>query len=198
LHELRELRQHDWRVKIIVLSRNFGQAQAIVAGLHHASGDLIISLSADLQDPIEMIPQMIKECEAGNEVVICNRIQRSDTFKDKLFAGLYYQLMKTSNINLPKGGFDLFLLSKKANDEMKKIDERNRYLHADILWLGFSIKFLPGVRKKRTIGRSQYSFKKKLNSLIIGYLNTSYFPLRIMSVIGLLSASIGFVYAYQL
>lgn len=202
LKELLGIRQHDSKVKVLDLSRNFGQVQAITAGLHRATGDYVISLSADLQDPVEKIPEMVREAEKGNEIVICHRPQRHDKWKDKLFASLYYQLMRTSRLKIPEGGFDLFLLSKKANAVLCQINESNRYLHADIFWLGFSVKLIPTIRKERTIGKSQYSFWKRVNSLLVGYLNTSYLPIRMMSVIGFGVAcsgflySIGIVYAY--
>lgn len=202
LKELLGIRQLDSKVKVVDLSRNFGQVQAITAGLHRAMGDYVISLSADLQDPVEKIPEMVREAEKGNEIVICHRPQRHDKWKDKLFASLYYQLMRTSRLKIPEGGFDLFLLSKKANAVLCQINESNRYLHADIFWLGFSVKLIPTIRKERTIGKSQYSFWKRVNSLLVGYLNTSYLPIRMMSVIGFAVAfsgflySIGIVYAY--
>lgn len=202
LKELLGIRQQDNKVKVLDLSRNFGQVQAITAGLHRASGDYVISLSADLQDPVEKIPEMVREAEKGNEIVICHRPQRHDKWKDKLFASLYYQLMRTSRLKIPEGGFDLFLLTKKANAVLCQINESNRYLHADIFWLGFSVKLIPTIRKERTIGKSQYSFWKRVNSLLVGYLNTSYLPIRMMSVIGFAVAcsgflySIGIVYAY--
>jgi dolichol-phosphate mannosyltransferase len=202
LEELLQIREKDKKVKVIDLSRNFGQVQAITAGLHHATGDFIISLSADLQDPVEKIPEMVSEACKGNEIVICHRPQRHDKWKDKLFASLYYQLMRTSQLKIPEGGFDLFLLSKKANLVLCKINESNRYLHADIFWLGFSVKLIPTIRKERTIGKSQYSFWKRVNSLLVGYLNTSNFPIRMMSLIGIMVAfsgglySLGIIYAY--
>lgn len=202
LKELLGIRQQDNKVKVLDLSRNFGQVQAITAGLHRATGDYVISLSADLQDPVEKIPEMVREAEKGNEIVICHRPQRHDKWKDKLFASLYYQLMRTSRLKIPEGGFDLFLLTKKANAVLCQINESNRYLHADIFWLGFSVKLIPTIRKERTIGKSQYSFWKRVNSLLVGYLNTSYLPIRMMSVIGFAVAcsgflySIGIVYAY--
>lgn len=196
LEELILINEIDNRVKVIDFSRNFGQVQAITAGIDLAKGDLIISLSADLQDPIEKIPEMVGEFENGFDVVICNRIQRNDKLKDKIFATLFYQLMRTSNIQIPPGGFDMFLLSKRAFNALKKINESNRYLHADILWLGFSVKLIPAQRKERTIGKSQYSFWKRVNSLLLCYFNTSNLPLRAMSVIGIIFAFIGFIYAF--
>jgi dolichol-phosphate mannosyltransferase len=198
LEELVELHQKDKKVKVISFSRNFGQVQAITASLNEAKGDIIISLSCDLQDPIEKIPEMVKAFEEGNDVVISNRVKRNDNVKQKMFASLYYLLMKTSKLNIPEGGFDLFLLSKKANNELKRVTERNRYLHADILWLGFNVKLIPGERKKRTIGKSQYSFRKRLNSLLVGYFNTSYFPLRFMSLLGIIFTTFGIIYSISI
>lgn len=195
LNELLDIRKRDPKVKVVDFSRNFGQAEAIIGGISQVKGDVVISLSADLQDPVGKIPEMLQEYENGNDVIICNRPHRDDGFMNDLFARLFYQLMKTSKIKIPEGGFDLFLLSKRAYNVLLSLNEHNRYLHADILWLGFSVKLIPTIRRKRTVGKSQYNFIKRVNSLLLCYFNTSYAPIRAMSVIGIFTALTGFLYA---
>jgi dolichol-phosphate mannosyltransferase len=103
--------------------------------------------------------------------------------------------MKIANPKMPEGGFDYVLLDRKPLDVFAEIDERNRFFQGDILWMGFNIKFIPYKRQKRTIGKSQWNFSKKLKYFIDGSLNTSYLPIRFMSIIGITTAILGFIYA---
>ena len=194
-NELIELREKDVKVKVICFSRNFGQVPAIIAGCRAASGDLGISLSADLQEPVEMIPQMVREYENGSDVVICYRKTRNDGLLREFTSNIFYKLIRTSNPLVPNGGFDFFLLEKKAMAELNNLNERHRFFQGDILWLGFSVKFLPYDRLKRTIGKSQWSLSKRIKGFIDGILNTCYWPIRMMSLLGLLFAFSGFGYA---
>lgn len=196
LNELKSIFLIDpMNVKVISLSRNFGQSPAAIAGFKIASGDAVISLSADLQDPIELIFQMIKKWETGSEIVIGNRIDREDSYFSNITSSFFYRLMKSINSKMPRGGFDFFLLDRKAMDIFNSIDERNRFVQGDILWLGFTLTFIPYKRLKRTIGKSQWSLTKKMKYFIDGILTMSYAPIRIMSLIGIITALSGFLYA---
>jgi glycosyltransferase involved in cell wall biosynthesis len=182
-------------VKVISFSRNFGQVSAVIAGFKYASGDAVIMLSADLQEPIELISQMIHKWELGSQIVICNRIDRDDSYLANLTSSFFYKLMQSVNPKMPRGGFDFLLLDRKPLDIFNSIDERNRFIQGDILWLGFDLTFIPYTRLKRTIGKSQWTLKKKIKYFIDGFLTTSYVPIRIMSLIGLITAICGFIYA---
>jgi dolichol-phosphate mannosyltransferase len=103
--------------------------------------------------------------------------------------------MRYVNPNMPKGGFDFMLLDQKAVAVLNQLDERNRFFQGDVLWLGFSTAFVPYKRNKRTIGKSQWTLTKKLKYFIDGLLNTSYVPIRLMSLLGILFSLIGFGYA---
>lgn len=195
LEELKQLRAKDTQVKIISFSRNFGQVPAIIAGLKVVSGNAVIIMSADLQEPVELISNMIEQWKLGNEIVICNRMAREDGFLSDTSSKFFYKLIKIVNPRMPQGGFDFMLLDAKAVVELNKIDERNRFFQGDILWLGFNVKIMQYKRLKRTIGRSQWTLSKKIKYFIDGLLNTSYMPIRFMSLAGMMLSIIGFLYA---
>jgi dolichol-phosphate mannosyltransferase len=182
-------------VKIINFSRNFGQVSAIVAGYKEVVGDVVVNMSADLQEPVSLIEEMINKWKAGNEIVICHRIDREDSFIANNASKVFYKLMKYVNPKMPKGGFDFILMDKKVIDGLNQIDERNRFLQGDILWMGFNVAFIPYNRLKRTIGKSQWTLSKKLKYFIDGLLNTSYIPIRMMSLLGIIISFLGFIYA---
>ncbi|WP_295338784.1 glycosyltransferase family 2 protein [Flavobacterium sp.] len=196
LNELMELHQNDENVKVLSFSRNFGQVAAVVAGLKQVTGDAVINMSADLQEPIELIADMVSKWKAGNEIVIGHRIDREDSFIANKASALFYSLMKYVNPKMPKGGFDFVLLDKKAVAVLNQIDERNRFFQGDILWMGFNVAFIPYNRLKRTIGKSQWTLSKKLKYFIDGLLNTSYIPIRLMSLLGIIFSILGFIYAF--
>jgi polyisoprenyl-phosphate glycosyltransferase len=195
LNEIKEVRSKDQNVKIISLSRNFGQAAAINAGFKHCKGDAVILLSADLQDPCENIPLMVKEWEADNEIVICHRIEREDGLSAKIGSKVFYSAIKRSLPTMPVGGFDFLLVGKKALQEYNQLQYKNRFFQGDILWLGFSVKFIPYKRVRREIGKSQWNLAKKTKYMLDGILNTTYWPIRAMSFLGFISAITGFLYA---
>jgi dolichol-phosphate mannosyltransferase len=182
-------------IRGLSFSRNFGQVPAIIAGSRHCDGDAAIIMSVDLQDPVILIEEMIDHWQKENEIVICHRMDREDSAFARITSFFFYKFIKISNPNIPKGGFDFVLLDRKALDVFAKIDERNRFFQGDILWMGFNVKFIPYKRLKRTIGKSQWSFSKKLKYFIDGSLNTSYLLIRSMSVIGIITALLGFLYA---
>jgi dolichol-phosphate mannosyltransferase len=195
-NEIAKLAAGDNRIKALSFSRNFGQVPAMIAGARHAGGDAAVIMSADLQDPVALIEEMINEWfNKKSEIVICYRTDREDSLPAKLTSALFYRFMKIANPKMPKGGFDFVLLDRKPLDVFSAIDERNRFFQGDILWMGFNIKFIPYKRLKRTIGKSQWSFSKKLKYFIDGSLNTSYIPIRFMSMMGISIALLGFIYA---
>ena len=161
LNEILSLREGDPRVKAITFTRNFGQMAAMLAGFKEATGDAIINISADLQDPVELIPQMVKKWEEGSETVICYRTDRADTWSAKLFSWLAYGVLRMALPQIPPGGFDFVLMDRKVMDEFNAIDVRHRFFQGDLLWTGYRTSFIPYVRLQRTIGKSQYNFAKK-------------------------------------
>ena len=195
LEELISLHHKDVKVKVISFSRNFGQVPAIIAGLKEVTGDAVVVMSADLQEPIELIEGMISKWKSGNEIVIGHRIDREDGFIANKASNIFYKLMKYVNPKMPEGGFDFILIDRKALNILNQIDERNRFFQGDILWLGFNTAFIPYTRLKRTIGKSQWTLSKKLKYFLDGLLNTSYIPIRLMSLLGICFSCLGFIYA---
>lgn len=193
--QVRELASTNKNIKALIFSRNFGQVPAIIAGLKTCSGEAAIIMSADLQDPVSLVSEMIQKWEGNSEIVICHRMDREDSLLARLTSKVFYGFMKISNPKMPKGGFDFVLMDRKAIDAFNNINERNRFFQGDVLWLGFQTTFIPYTRLKRTIGKSQWSFSKKLKYFIDGALNTSYLPIRFMSVLGLCVSLVGFIYA---
>ena len=195
LNELLLLKKKDSSIKIISLSKNFGQTAALIAGFKKASGAMAVLLSADLQDPPELIVQMVRSCESGNKIVICHRINRDDSVLSVITSKLFYSLIHLANPRIPKGGFDFVLITRQVIDVFNSLNDRNRFFQGDILLLGFPTQFLPYSRLKRTIGKSQWSISKKLKYFIDGLLNVSYFPIRAISLIGFTFSFLGFLYA---
>ncbi len=195
LQEILELKLHDDRVKAITFTRNFGQMAAMLAGLKQASGDAVVNISADLQDPAELIPQMVEKWQGGAELVICYRTDRSDTFAAKLFSRFAYGALRLSIPQIPPGGFDFVLMDRTALDEFNSVDVRNRFFQGDLLWTGYRTSFIPYVRLKRTIGKSQYNLGKKLKNFLDAFLDASYLPIRFISLAGLVTSTLGVLYS---
>ena len=184
-------------VKLIKFTRNFGQTQAILAGYKYATGECIINISADLQDPPDLINQMLDSFfNEGFEVVICNRQDRDEPLFRRVTSKIFYILMKKlSFADMPSGGFDFILLSNHIAKFISDSREANPFLQGQILWTGYKKKFIPYKRLNRPFGKSKWTFGKKLKYLLDGVLGYSYFPLRIMSIAGIATALLGFMYA---
>ena len=195
LDEILSLRELDSRVKAITFTRNFGQMAAMLAGFRQATGDAVINISADLQDPVELIPRLVEKWQEGSEIVICNRVDRSDTLGAKLFSRLAYAILRVSLPQIPSGGFDFVLMDRKVMDEFNAIDVRHRFFQGDLLWTGYRTSFIPYVRLRREIGRSQYNFSKKLKNFLDALLDTSYLPIRFISLVGLITSTLGILYS---
>lgn len=195
LQELLSLRDKDSRVKVITFTRNFGQMAAMLAGFKQATGDAVINISADMQDPVELIPQMIEKWQEGAETVICYRTDRSDTLFAKLFSRFAYGMLRMSLPQIPPGGFDFVLMDRKVMDAFNAIDVRHRFFQGDLLWTGYRTSFIPYVRLKRTIGKSQYNFGKKLKNFLDAVLDASYLPIRFISLVGLITSAMGVLYS---
>ena len=198
LKEALDLREHDRRVKVVTFTRNFGQMAAMLAGFKEATGDAIINISADLQDPAELISQMVGKWQEGAEIVICYRTDRSDTLLSKLFSRLAYGVLRASLPQIPPGGFDFVLMDRKVMDAFNEIDVRHRFFQGDLLWTGYRTSFIPYVRLKRTIGKSQYNFGKKLKNFLDAVLDASYLPIRFISLAGLVTSMLGVLYSISI
>ncbi len=195
LNELIALNKKDSHVKIISFSRNFGQMAAILAGWENATGDVIINMAADLQDPPKQCTEMIKEWKSGNDIVISYRNSHGTSAAKKFTSKLFYKMMLP---NVPPGGFDFALLDRKPMDAINSLTEKNRFYQYDILWAGFKTKFIPYEKLERQIGKSQYNFFKRFGNFYSAFLNVSYFPLRLLTTIGGIVSISGFIYALNI
>jgi glycosyltransferase involved in cell wall biosynthesis len=198
LPELLQLKALDPTVRIVSFTRNFGQMAAIQAGLKTATGELVLHLSADLQDPVELIPQLVREFEAGNELVVAYRQGREDKMTSRISSRIFYGIVRMSFPQIPPGGFDYVLMGRRVVDSFNQIEVRNRFFQGDLLWLGYKTTFIPYTRAKREIGRSQYNFAKRLKNSLDAILDSSYLPIRFISLIGVLTALVGFAYALNI
>lgn len=181
--------------KIIKLRKNCGQNYAIEAGIAHATGDFIGFISADLQDPIELFLDMIQLLEKEDDLVIAKREARKDKGLGKFLSMFTHFLVnKYVNKDFPKGGYDFCMFTKNVALEVLKAKERNGQLPILLLSFGFKYKFLNYERKKRDLGKSQWTFSKKIKLFIDIFTSNSYLPLRAVSTIGIGSSIISVFY----
>lgn len=182
-------------VRLVKLSRNFGQVSAILAGYEAARGDAVVTMSADLQDPTQVIAQMVEHWRNGVEVVIAHRDSRNDEVAATFFSRIAYGFARRANPRIPKGGFDFLLLSRRAATILRSFNGRHRFFQGEVLWLGLPTSFLPYVRERRAVGVSGWTFAKKFKYFTDLILDSSYFPIRLMSGLGIAFASSGLLYA---
>lgn len=184
------------RTQAIRLSRNFGSFTACVAGLSRARGKAAVLISADLQDPPELIPEMFSHWKAGRQVVLAARREREDSAGTRIFSAVYYWVLRRFVFpEMPGGGFDFVLVDRVVIDAVVAAAEKNTTLMGLILWLGFDREVLYYTRRKREKGRSMWTFHKKVKYFIDSVLAFSYFPIRIVQFFGLMVAIAGFGYA---
>jgi len=199
LDELKLIREKDNRVKIIDFSRNFGQVAATIASTRKSTGDAVVIVSADMQDPIFLVKEMIKEWENKEEIIICFRESRQDSFLNKLTSKIYFSMVQLHvKEEIPKGGFDFCLLDRNAVDSLNNINDKIRGLHYDILSLGFKKKYIPYKRLKREIGVSQYNFIMRLRDFTNAFISISFIPIRLIILIGFLISFTGIIYSISI
>ncbi len=191
---LNELTEKEKRVKYLNLSRNFGHQAALSAGLKFASGEAVISMDCDLQDPPEVIEQMIKKWKEGNHIVYARRRNfRKDNFIKRLGSKIYYRIMgKFTRIDIPKNVGDFRLVDQKVLSEINEMPEHSRYLRGMVAWTGFKHDFVDYQRPDRQKGESNYTFGKLAKLGMDGVFNFSMLPLRIGFLLGLISTISGF------
>lgn len=196
LEVLREFQgKYPETVKVVKLTRNFGSMAAIQAGFTVASGDCVGMISADLQDPPELFLEMLSHWEKGTKAVFAVRQDREEPFSQKLFSNTYYALVRRYAIaDYPDGGFDFFLVDRQIVNEVNRIQEKNTNLMSLIYWLGFKPILIPYVRRARTRGKSRWTLRKKAKLFVDTFVAFTFWPIRILSVIGFLVALTSFGY----
>ena len=187
---MQEIAARDPKAKLVKLSKNHGAYVAILSGMNFATGDAVVFLAADLQDPPELIPRMYDEWVLGNkrDLVLCVRQSRSDPFLSKLFSAAFYKIFRALVLpEYPKTGFDLCMINKQQAKILVDMDEKNSHLTVQIIWLGFGRRFLNYHRRERKHGKSRWSFFKRLKLAFDTFFGFSARPLRIASFIGMLT-----------
>jgi polyisoprenyl-phosphate glycosyltransferase len=190
----------DPRIKAVRLARNSGSHMAILCGLSVATGDVVIVMAADGQDPPEFTPDLLAAWRGGGQVVWAVRDAREgETLMTRLFSRLYYATMnRWSSVRLPPAGADFFLLDRRVVQALVEIPERNTSLLALITWLGFRQLELPYVKGARLAGRSKWTFAKKVRLAVDSMLGFSTAPLRLATTMGTLFGGAGALYAAAL
>jgi polyisoprenyl-phosphate glycosyltransferase len=182
-------------ITIVKLTRNFGSMAAIQAGFTTARGDCVGMISADLQDPPEIFLEMLMYWEQGIKAVFAVRQDREEPFLSKFFSNAYYSLVRKFAIaDYPDGGFDFFLVDRQIVNELNRIQEKNTNIMTLIYWLGFKPMTIPYVRLSRKKGKSRWTLSKKIKLFVDTFVAFSYFPIRALSLMGLVVAIGSFFY----
>lgn len=172
-------------VKLVSLSRNFGQQAAISAGLDNCDGRAVVNIDSDLQDPPELIPEMLKYWRAGYDVVYAQRSSRRDKLSKRLSAFLFYRVLTAmSSVNIPWDTGDFRLMDHRVISALNQLPEKTRFLRGQIPWLGFKQIGISIDRGAREVGESTYTLKKLLQLAMDGLLMFSSAPLYLISTVG--------------
>lgn len=195
LELMRSLREQDKRLKIINFSRNFGHQTAITAGLDYAEGDAVIIIDADLQDPPEVILQLIEKWKEGFEVVYAMRESRRGETRFKEFtAKLFYRLMtRITDVEIPQDTGDFRLTDRKVVQAMRQLRERHRFMRGLSVWTGFRQTGVRYVRAERYAGETKYPLRKMLRFALDGITSFSYLPLQIATYLGFAIATFSLI-----
>jgi dolichol-phosphate mannosyltransferase len=187
---------HPDKVKAIKLASNVGSHNAILAGLHYATGDACVILTADMQDPPELIPKMYQYWQQGIKLVLANRTEREkESFGQRFFANTFHALIKKFALNnVPDGGFDLALFDAALKNEIVQMNEKNTHIFYLLVWLGYDYVNIPYTRRERTIGVSRWTLAKKIKLLIDSFIAFSFVPIRSISAIGLGLGTLALLY----
>jgi len=184
---LRRISQEDSRVRFVSFSRNFGHQAGVTAGLQHATGDAVVVMDADLQDPPQILPLMLERWREGYQVIMGRRAQRDvDPLTKRLFAWMYYRVLaQLSQTKIPLDGGDFCFMDRTVVDTLNRLPERNRYVRGLRAWVGFRHTDVPFDRQQRFGGEPKYNFVKSLTLAIDGLVAFSHSPLRFATYTGL-------------
>lgn len=182
LRIMHDLAQDDARVKVVNFARNFGHQIAVTAGIDYASGQAVILIDADLQDPPEVIPSMIAEWRAGYDVVYAVRAERQgESLFKRWTAGLFYRFIYTiTDVDIPLDTGDFRLMDARVADVLRQMREHNRFIRGMTSWAGFEQTGVEYTRNARTAGTTKYTLRKMFNFAMDAVTSFSFFPLQIM------------------
>lgn len=194
--KLGQIAENNPEVRIINFARNFGHQIAITAGMDYAKGDAVVIIDADLQDPPEVIKQMVEKWQEGYEVVYGKRLQREgETFFKKFTAKMFYRFLDSmTDVKLPVDVGDFRLIDRKVCDAMKCLPERSRYVRGLVSWVGFKQTSVEYKREKRFAGETKYPLKKMIKLAGDGIFSFSYKPLKLATFAGMVISALSFIY----
>ena len=189
----------DARVKLLRLSRNFGHQLAITAGMDHADGDAVVIMDADLQDPPEVVPQLLQRWREGHEIVYAVRTSRSgESWLKRLLAATFYKTFRRlANVDVPLDAGDFRLVDRKVIDALKQVRELHRFVRGLTCWVGFSQSAVHYERAARHAGVTKYPFWKSLRLAWDAITSFSSTPLRWMTLVGMLVSFAGLLQAVR-
>ena len=184
---MNQIRDLDDNVKLVKLSRNFGEHAALLAGLTACTGDCAVTKQADLQEDSTLILEMYESWKKGNKVVLAVRRSRDESASKVFFANMYYALVrKFVNKNMPVGGCDCYLIDRKVIEVLERLDEKNSSLTLQVMWAGFQTDMVYFDRKDREKGQSRWTLAKKYKLVVDSLISFSYVPIRFMIIMGTL------------
>jgi dolichol-phosphate mannosyltransferase len=188
--------QEDTFVKAVRLARNFGHQTAITCGLDQTRGEVVVILDADLQDPPELIPEMIEAWKDGYDVVYGQRKKRAgESVSKKFFAFAFYRIFeKVAGLTVPRDTGDFRLMDRRAVDALQSLRERHRFVRGMVSWIGYHQRAIQYDRPERFAGVTKYPFRKSLFLAIDAITSFTYAPLRIASYLGLATSMFAFLY----
>ena len=189
---IRQYADQDTRVKPVIFARNFGHQLAVTAGLDYSQGDAVVIIDSDLQDPPEVILDLISKWKEGYQVVYAVRAEREGESWFKLFtASLFYRLITSiTDVKIPLDAGDFRLLDRKVVNVLKQMRERHRFLRGMSSWVGFHQTGVPYRRAARQVGETKYPFRKMFRLAINAVTSFSYFPLQLATYIGFIAAGL--------
>ena len=196
LQIIKRLQRSDKRVALLDLSRNFGKEVAMTAGIDYATGDALVIIDADLQDPPELIGEMLKGIEDGYDDVYAKRSNRKgETWMKKSTSKLYYRMLKKiSDIPVQEDTGDYRMFSKRAIDALRRLKENERNMKGLFSFIGFKKKPIYYERDPRIAGKTKWNYWKLVNLAAPGFMSTSKVPLRLISIMGIFVSLIAFLY----
>lgn len=193
---IRELHEQDPRIKVVQFSKNFGHQLAITAGTDYARGQAVVVIDSDLQDPPEVIPDLIAKWREGYEVVYAVRAEREgETWFKKATAALFYRLIvKITNVDIPVDTGDFRLMDRKVVDAIGRIREHHRFMRGLSVWVGFKQAGVPYRRHARKAGETKYPLRKMLKFALDGITSFSYLPLQLATYMGFIVATLSLIF----
>ena len=192
---MREIAQNDYHARPVIFARNFGQQNAVKAGLDFARGQAVVVIDADLQDPPEVILQLIEKWREGYEVVYAQRtVREGETFFKKLTASLFYRLInRITDISLPLDTGFFRLLDRKVVDELNQLTEHHRFFRGLSIWVGYKQIAVPYRRAARFAGETKYPLRKMFKLAMTALTGFSFFPLQVATYLGFISSGISII-----